>query len=222
MEINAIISHLEYMLAHVVGLGTYRTDVKEAITTLKIYRQRLEYEDSCGYRNELDLMKDHVKDLEDDLGEARKSLEILAGNCPYRDKFCDVTDCAGCKYAKINIIARQQEEIESLRKQSSAQHDVIHDRDEIILNLRNELKSLKIAANNPTNFCGNCKHYAQMHKDNDTYEGICVQYYIKRVDPDDASCEHFKSNQVDREKPDQPCCKACNREDCDDCTLCPF
>lgn len=80
----------------------------------------------------------------------------------------------------------------------------------------------KTLINNPANFCGNCKHYAQMGKDNDTYEGICTQHYIKRVDPDDASCEHFKSNQVDRDKPDQPCCKVCDREDCSNCTLCPF
>ena len=83
----------------------------------------------------------------------------------------------------------------------------------------------KTMINNPANFCGNCKHYAQMHKDNDTYEGICVQHYIKRVDPDDASCEHFKPNQVDRviiSKPEFPCCEHCTHEDCDDCTLCPF
>lgn len=80
----------------------------------------------------------------------------------------------------------------------------------------------KTTINNPANFCGNCRHYAQMGKDDGDFEGICTQHYIKRVDPDDASCSRFESNQVDRDKPDQPCCKACNRDDCDDCTLCPF
>lgn len=76
--------------------------------------------------------------------------------------------------------------------------------------------------NNPQNFCGNCRHYAQMGKDDGDFEGICTQHFIKRVDPDDASCSRFESNQVDRDKPDQPCCEACNRDDCDNCALCPF
>lgn len=82
-------------------------------------------------------------------------------------------------------------------------------------------------ANRASNFCGNCAHYAQIGKDNDEYEyeGICTQHYIKRVDPDDASCSHFKSNQTDRVvigKPEFPCCDKCNHDDCDNCTLCPF
>lgn len=207
-------------------------------------------------------------ELDDDISELRKTLETLAGNCPYRDKYCDATDCADCEHARINVLARQQRElevqrdiikdresiIESLRKQFTAQRDVIHDRDEIIANLRCELRDLKAAkiketnslknqiadfteerdyyqdclhklANRASNFCGNCAFYAQMGKDDGEYEGICTQYYIKRVDPDDASCKHFKSNQVDRVvigKPEFPCCDKCNHDDCDNCTLCPF
>lgn len=79
--------------------------------------------------------------------------------------------------------------------------------------------------NNPANFCGNCCHYAQMGKDDGDFEGICTQHYIKRVDPDDASCEHFKPTYDTRVvigKPEFPVCEKCNREDCDNCTLCPF
>lgn len=83
----------------------------------------------------------------------------------------------------------------------------------------------KIMLNNPCNFCGNCRYYAQMGKDDGDFESICTQHYIKRVDPDDASCKHFKptyDRQVVIAKPEFPCCDHCNREDCDNCTLCPF
>lgn len=83
----------------------------------------------------------------------------------------------------------------------------------------------KTMLNNPCNFCGNCCHYAQMGKDDGDFEGICTQHYIKRVDPDDSSCKHFKPTYDTRvviAKPEFPCCDHCNREDCDNCTLCPF
>lgn len=79
--------------------------------------------------------------------------------------------------------------------------------------------------NNPCNFCGNCRHYAQMGKDDGDFEGICTQHYIKRVDPDDASCKHFKPTYDTRVvigKPEFPVCEKCNHEDCSNCTLCPF
>jgi DNA repair exonuclease SbcCD ATPase subunit len=74
--------------------------------------------------------------------------------------------------------------------------------------------------NNPANFCGNCKHFVTHPNDVGTCNNKWAKPFI--VDPDDASCPHFESNQVDRDKPDHPCCEACNRDDCDDCTLCPF
>lgn len=83
----------------------------------------------------------------------------------------------------------------------------------------------KTTLNDPANFCGNCRHYAQMGKDDGDFEGICTQHYIKRADPDDASCKHFKPTYDTRvviAKPEFPCCDHCNREDCDNCTLCPF
>lgn len=88
-----------------------------------------------------------------------------------------------------------------------------------------EAKLEKTQVNNPCNFCGNCRHYAQMGKDDGDFEGICTQHYIKRVDPDDASCEHFEPTYDTRvviDKPEFPVCEKCNREDCDNCTLCPF
>ena len=83
----------------------------------------------------------------------------------------------------------------------------------------------KAKTNNPANFCGNCSHYAQMGKDDGDFEGICTQHYIKRVEPDDASCKHFKPTYDTRvviAKPEFPCCEHCNHDDCDNCTLCPF
>ncbi len=73
-------------------------------------------------------------------------------------------------------------------------------------------------ANRASNFCGNCSYCV---KDPCEYHCKHPQVLSWTVDPDDASCPCFKSN-CDRDKPDQPCCKACNRDDCDNCTLCPF
>lgn len=78
----------------------------------------------------------------------------------------------------------------------------------------------KTTINNPQNFCGNCKHFVTQPCDIAICNNKHADPFI--VDPDDASCSHFESNQVDRDKPDQPCCKECNREDCNNCTLCPF
>lgn len=82
-----------------------------------------------------------------------------------------------------------------------------------------------IRENDPCNFCGNCRHYAQMGKDDGDFEGICTQHFIKRVDPDDASCEHFKPTYDTRVvigKPEFPVCEKCNHEDCSNCILYPF
>lgn len=137
-------------------------------------------------------------------------------------------------------VSRLKEELRQIQLVKDAQKKVIDEKENALLCLNHEIWELQELVeywedlakkhadpdghkiNNPANFCGNCRHYAQMGKDDGDFEGICTQHYIKRVDPDDASCSCFESNQVDRDKPDQPCCKACNREDCDNCTLCPF
>lgn len=80
------------------------------------------------------------------------------------------------------------------------------------------LSSLYGKVNDPCNFCGNCRYYAQMGKDDGDFEGICTQHYIKRVDPDDASCEHFKTTY---DKPDHEVCDNCD-SDCDTCGYYPF
>lgn len=83
-------------------------------------------------------------------------------------------------------------------------------------------------ANRASNFCGNCKHCK--HSPMGFYycfekikTGNIYPQYVK-VDPDDASCEHFESNKpkVVIDKPEFPCCEHCSHEDCDNCTLCPF
>lgn len=79
----------------------------------------------------------------------------------------------------------------------------------------------KTKINNPSNFCGNCR-YCKI----DPNEGIAVCTHSRVItywlDPDAASCEYFESSQVDRDKPDHPCCEACNRDNCNGCALCPF
>lgn len=96
----------------------------------------------------------------------------------------------------------------------------------------------KTTLNDPCNFCGNCKYYSApltpeearyckhdivVTRDVGTCNNKWASPYI--VDPDDASCPHFKPAYGDRAvigKPEFPCCEKCNHEDCDDCTLCPF
>lgn len=256
MEIFEICAHLDDMLHRIIGLGTYRTYIGEAIKELGNYQQRLEYEDSCGYRNELDLMKDHVKDLEDENAILKEANERFHTKLRLATKYARETRTKLLK-ARQSLL-QSDDEFESLTEElrqtqivKDAQKKVIDEKENALLRLNHELWEMQEKAeywedlakeqadwslrasisrdirkyNNPQNFCGNCKYYAQMGKDDDEYEGICVQHYIKRVDPDDASCEHFQSNQVDNvvvDKPDHPCCKACNRDNCDGCTLCPF
>lgn len=255
-------------------------------------------------------------ELDEDNSELRKTIEILAGNCPYRNEYCDASDCAGCKYARINILARQMREIQELTKDRDRFRDLaisrnkelgeereksnqlekecssweerctelkeelswvrkqhggliercaklVRDRDNTvdywtkhcenlfhehrkclaakdreIYELKSKLNSVygyvdtdiahmypKTLINNPANFCGNCKYFEMS-----THSvGVCVrlkkQNNFKAVDPDDASCPCFQSNQTDRVvigKPEFPCCEHCSHEDCDNCTLCPF
>lgn len=83
----------------------------------------------------------------------------------------------------------------------------------------------KTMLNNPANFCGNCKHCEIRHGVEDY--AICNNIWCTRfvIDPDDASCEHFKPTYDTRVvigKPEFPVCEKCSREDCSNCTLCPF
>ena len=140
-------------------------------------------------------------------------------------------------------VSRLKEELRQTQLVKDAQKKVIDEKENALLRLNHEIWELQEQAeywedlakkyadpdghslNNPCNFCGNCGHYAQMGKDDGDFEGICTQHYIKRVDPDDASCSHFKPTYDTRVvigKPEFPCCDHCNHDDCDNCTLCPF
>lgn len=221
-------------------------------------------------------------ELDDDIFELRKSFEALAGNCPYRSKYCDYEDCASCDYPKKlheteNFYMTQIQELSSridrLTKELECVHQTVKERNQTIRELReeeshwhelavkrneelgklwemyDELKASKIKesntlknqitdlieerdyyqdclhklANRACNFCGNCKYF-EMHAGD---VGVCARLKEKKkykvIDPDDASCSHFKSNDgVVIGKPEFPCCEHCSHEDCDDCTLCPF
>lgn len=134
-------------------------------------------------------------------------------------------------------VSRLKEELRQTQIVKDAQKKVIDEKENALLRLNHEIWELQEQAeywedlakkhadpdghtpNNPANFCGNCANCEQ--HPNDIY--ICKHYYKKVVDPDDASCSHFKPNNgVVIDKPEFPCCDHCNHEDCDDCTLCPF
>jgi DNA repair exonuclease SbcCD ATPase subunit len=72
-----------------------------------------------------------------------------------------------------------------------------------------------VEVNNPANFCGNCKYFAFIAKE-DGMHGCCHERYLKEVDPDDASCRAFESN-----KPDHEVCDNCDKE-CGNCGYYPF
>lgn len=116
-----------------------------------------------------------------------------------------------CKNLRV-VLDKKYVEIEELTKENFA--------------LERKIPDYIKAPNNPANFCGNCKYF-KISASVGVCERLKSRNKFKVVDPDDASCSHFKSNQVDRDKsdrdkPDHPCCEACNRDDCDNCTLCPF
>lgn len=114
--------------------------------------------------------------------------------------------------AQVKVLTAERDLAKKLAKQKSGYFDT---------DITHMYPKTTLNPNNPANFCGNCEHFEIC-----SGVGVCARLKkhkkYKVVDPDDASCSHFESNQVDRDKPDQPCCKACNRDDCDDCTLCPF
>lgn len=91
----------------------------------------------------------------------------------------------------------------------------------IIKNAINLLNSFN--RNDGNNFCGNCKYC------NQTTDGryICIQNFIKYIDPDDASCLCFKSNFKDNYNDfkdfctsDAEICKSCKYKDTEVCYRC--
>lgn len=148
-------------------------------------------------------------------------------------------------YQRREEVSRLKEELRQTQIVKDAQKKVIDEKEKQICDLYHEIWELQVKAefwedsakkgyidtdiahmypkttiNNAANFCGNCKHFVTHPCDIATCNNKYASPII--VDPDDASCSHFESNQADRSKPDQPCCEACNRDDCDDCALCPF
>lgn len=76
----------------------------------------------------------------------------------------------------------------------------------------------KVTINDGSNFCGNCRYCGK------TVSGkyVCVQNHVRYIDPDDSSCQYFKTPY---EKPDHICCEKCTRADedsCANCILYPF
>lgn len=259
-------------------------------------------------------------ELDEDISALRKSVEILAGNCPYRNKYCDASDCAECEYAKkemeiqlsiiedrdhfrelaisrnneleeereksnqlekelstVREVANQilEEKIklsEDLRKECDSWEErclhlkkrisqIVRNRDSVVDHWTKRCEHLlqkhrvelaakdheiwelqeqveywedlakkyadpdghKLSPNNPCNFCGNCKYFRIHPSDVGVCERLKDQNKFKVVDPDDASCKAFESNNgVVIGKPEFPCCEHCSHEDCDNCNLCPF
>lgn len=145
-------------------------------------------------------------------------------------------------------VSRLKEELRQTQLVKDAQKKVIDEKENALLRLNHEIWELQEQAeywedlakkiadqngcditscypkiNNPANFCGNCKYFKIHPNDVGMCENIYGRY-SKTVDPDDASCQAFESNNptVVIGKPEFPCCDHCNHEDCDDCTLCPF
>lgn len=121
--------------------------------------------------------------------------------------------------AKFERMQKKYTQLDKYCRELETEIDFLRSEDEEYIDIDS------VEVNNPCNFCGNCDYYAQMGKDDGDFESICTQHYIKRVDPDDASCSHFKPTYDTRVvigKPEFPCCDHCSRDDCDNCTLCPF
>lgn len=291
MEIHGICTKLETMMHNLIGLGVYKKYIIEAIKELRIYQQRLEYENSCGYRNDLDLVRDHAKDLEDEnailkeanerfhtelrlatkyVRETRIKLRRAQHNMwQSEDEVASLTEKLRKKELEVQQLTQTiqdtGEEVNLREENTKLKNriaELIRNRDDIVKNWTNHcenlfhehrkclaakdreiyelrrqrdeyensttywkckcLKPKKAQANNAANFCGNCKYCKYMEG-----QAYCQhpRVCIWSIDPDDASCPAFESNQVDNVivgKPEFPCCNGCNREDCDDCTLCPF
>ena len=160
-----------------------------------------------------------IQKLNADLEQERKKSNQLEKECSGWEEHCDgltkrcaklVRDrdavveywtkhCEGLFHEHRKSLAAKDREISGITKERDYYRDRVRE-----------------LVNNGDNFCGNCAKCKK--RDDDTY--VCTHYFKMFVDPDQSSCLHFKSNRVD--KPDQPCCKACDHDDCDNCTLCPF
>ena len=158
-------------------------------------------------------------------GELARLVHQLDNRCSELDKELEQTQKHCSK-----LVRDRDKAVEDWTKHCEALHQTYREKlaakdREIYKLIKQGLSSTYGKVNSPCNFCGNCRHYAQMGKDDGDFEGICTRHYITRVDPDDASCEHFKPTYDTRVvigKPEFPCCEHCTRDDCDDCTLCPF
>lgn len=125
-----------------------------------------------------------------------------------------------------NLIVKnaQKKVIDEKEKQISDLHHEIWELQEQAEYLKDQVKFWKNLAkahvttpNNPQNFCGNCKYFAFVAKE-DGMHGCCHEHYLKEVGPDDASCDKFCHSY---EKPDHEVCNNCDKE-CDDCGYYPF
>lgn len=138
-------------------------------------------------------------------------------------------------------ISRLEEKLRQTKIVKDAQKKVIDEKQKQICDLHHEIWDLQEQAeywedlakkyadpdghspNNPQNFCGNCKYFTTHPNDVATCNNKHADPFI--IDPDDASCSHFKPTYDTRVvigKPEFPCCDHCSRDDCDNCTLCPF
>lgn len=187
------------------------------------------------FRESIEAYRDLCDELEDDKDEIRHEYEEKVIQFFNRFMNADLTDESNYRAGELarlvhqldNRVGELDHEIRELQEQVEYWEDLAKQKSEGLKRMLNEKYGTdilhmypKITLNNPQNFCGNCKHFVTHPCDIATCNNKHADPFI--VDPDDASCSHFESNQVDRDKPDQPCCKACNRDDCDDCTLCPF
>lgn len=208
------------------------------------------YDIAVARTKENDELADQLADAKNELEQEReKSNQLDEKNRKIKTQF---ELAKKFLHQRREEVSRLKEELRQTQIVKDAQKRVIDEKENALLRLNHEIWELqeqaeywedlakkiadqngcdfascypKTSPNNPANFCGNCRHYAQMGKDDNEFEGICTQHYIKRVDPDDASCKHFKPTYDTRVvigKPELPCCVHCNHDDCDNCTLCPF
>ena len=107
-----------------------------------------------------------------------------------------------------NNLTSSELELKALREVLDKKYDEIESLTQQLINS---------SPNNPQNFCGNCKYFAFVAKE-DGMHGCCHEQYLKEVDPDDASCNRF-CHPCD--KPDHEVCDNCD-SDCDTCGYYPF
>lgn len=165
--------------------------------------------EDCVRFRELAISRD--KELEQELEQERERSNQLEQQLAVLKNERDLAKKLAKKsaeevHALKTDLTRSELELKAVREVLDKKYDEIE-------SLTQQL--IDTSPNNPQNFCGNCKHFVTHANDIGTCNNKWAKPFI--VDPDDASCPHFEYH-----KPDQPCCKDCNRDDCDDCTLCPF